>query len=98
MLKIFDWIFRIITLPFTIFSLPFKILDWIIKILGLIIILIVIYWFDWIPIYTEFINATFPEFATNVTNIKNILGFAQKLPVNKLPMDQINKANEFLTK
>jgi hypothetical protein len=98
MLKIFDWIFKIITLPFTIISLPFKILDWIFKIFGLIVILVVVYWFDWIPMYSEFINTTFPEIANYITNIKNVLGFAQKIPINKIPLDKIQQATDYLTK
>ena len=98
MLKIIDWIFKIITFPFTVISLPFKILDWIFKIFGLIVLLAVVYWFDWIPVYTEFINSTFPELATNITNIKNVLGFAKKIPLDKIPTDKLQQASDFLTK
>ena len=98
MLKIIDWIFKIITLPFTIISLPFKILDWIVKLIGLLVIVLIIYWFDWIPVWTLFVNSNFPEFANFANSIKSLIGLTSKIPVDKIPLDKLKQVNDLLTK
>ena len=93
MLKIINWIIKIIMIPFEVMSLPFKILDWILKIFAIFIIAMIVYFFDWIPVYTNLINYIFPELGNFVASIKLITNLSQKIPLDKL-----QKASEFLNR
>jgi hypothetical protein len=89
MSQFFNFILKIITLPFTIISIPFKILDWIFKFFTLIVLLLVVYFFNWFPPYTDFVNSIFPDLAKNTSYIKALIGLTEKIPV-----DKIQKATE----
>ena len=94
MFKIFDWIYKILTLPLTLLSLPFKIIDWIFKIFGLFVMIMVVYYFGWFPALNSFIDTFIPGLATFVSSIKRALGLANEAK-KALPIDQIKDSETF---
>jgi hypothetical protein len=91
MFKIFDFLLKIITLPFTILSLPFKLIDWVFKIIGIVVLLFVLYLFGWIPVYNDFVDGIIPDLQVWVRGLKNLVGL-----VDKIPTDKIDEATKFL--
>jgi hypothetical protein len=93
MFKILNSIYRIITLPLAILSIPLKIIDFIFKIFGLIVLIAVIYYFNWFPALNSFIDSYLPWINPFVTSIKKALGLANDAK-NALPNKQINDGIE----
>jgi hypothetical protein len=90
MFKIFDSIYKIITLPLTLLSIPFKVIDFIFKILGLLVLVAVVYYFNWLPLLNSFIDSYVPWINPFVTSIKKALGLANDAK-NALPVKQVNE-------
>jgi F0F1-type ATP synthase membrane subunit b/b' len=90
MFKIFDSIYKIITLPLTLLSIPFKVIDFIFKIFGLIVLVAVIYYFNWFPALNSFIDNYIPWINPFVTSIKKALGLANDAK-NALPLKEANE-------
>jgi hypothetical protein len=94
MFKIFDWLYKIITLPLTLLSLPFKIIDWIFKIFGLLVMTMVVYYFGWFPALNSFVDTLIPGFGPFVTALKRALGLANEAK-KALPIEQITESETF---
>lgn len=94
MFKIFDWVYKIITFPLTLLSIPFKIIDWIFKIFGLLVILMVVYYFGWFPALNSLVDSALPGFAQFVTAIKRALGLANEAK-KALPIEQVTGSETF---
>lgn len=94
MFKIFDLIYKIITFPLTVLSLPFKIIDWIFKIFGLLVMVMVIYYFGWFPAFNTFIDTLIPGLGQFVTSIKRALGLANEAK-KAMPIQQISELETF---
>jgi hypothetical protein len=94
MFKIFDLLYKIITFPLTLLSLPFKIIDWIFKIFGLLVTLMVIYYFGWFPALNGLIDTLLPGVGQFVTAIKKALGLANEAK-KALPLEQITESETF---
>jgi hypothetical protein len=94
MFKIFDLIYKIITFPLTLLSIPFKIINWIFKIFGLLVLLMVIYYFGWFPVFNSFIDTLLPGFGQFITAIKRALGLVNEAK-KTLPIQQVTESETF---
>jgi hypothetical protein len=94
MFKIFDFIYKIITFPLTLLSIPFKIIDWIFKIFGLLVMVMVVYYFGWFPALNSFVDTLLPGLGQFVTSIKRALGLANEAK-KALPIQQVTESETF---
>lgn len=83
MSKLFNLIIQILSLPFKIIGIPLKIIDTILKLIALFVLAATVYFFNFIPAYTDFVNQNLPFLGETYLNVKKTFGMIKPEEVQK---------------